>query len=101
MSANQVARVATTKINAELVEPGRTLWEQRIIPAMKAAPGFRHVYVLGDDKTGTVMTISLWDNEANAEAWEKCEAHQTMRNHLASFIKSLPTPDTFHVKLEA
>jgi heme-degrading monooxygenase HmoA len=101
MNANHVARVATAKIPAEMIGPGRTLWEQRIIPAMKAAPGFRHVYVLGDDKSGTVMTISLWDSEAQAEAWEQCEAHKTMRGHLGSLMKSVPTPDTFHVKLES
>jgi heme-degrading monooxygenase HmoA len=101
MSTKQVARVAKSKIHAEKIEEGRILWEQQVIPAMKAAPGFRHVYVLGDDKTGAVMTISLWDTEAHADDWEKCETQCALRNRLAGYVASVPTPETYHVKIEA
>jgi len=101
MTTNQVARVAKTKIQMDKVEAGRVLWERQVIPAMKAAAGFRHVYVLGDDKSGTVMTLSLWDSEAHADAWEKCEAHNSLRHHLGGYVASLPTTETYQVKIEA
>jgi heme-degrading monooxygenase HmoA len=100
VSSKSVARVATSKIHSAKIEAGVMLWEKHVIPAMKAAAGFRHVYVLGDDKAGTVMTISMWDTEAHASAWEKSETQQSLRTKLAEHVTSMPTPEAFHVKLE-
>ncbi len=98
---NGVARIATTTVHSAKIEDGRLHWEQHIIPAMKRAQGFRHLYVLGDDKTNRVTTISLWDSEADAEAWEKSEVQQALRSGLSSAVTSMPTPEVFHIKLEA
>jgi heme-degrading monooxygenase HmoA len=101
MSAVHVARVAQTKVHSKMIEAGVILWEKQVIPAMKSAEGFRHVYVLGDDATHTIMTISLWDSEAAAEAWDNSETQKTLRGHLTEFVTSMPMPETFLVKLEA
>lgn len=101
MSSNHVARVAQTKVHSKMIEAGIILWEHHVIPAMKSAKGFRHVYVLGDDATNTIMTISLWDCEANAEAWERSEVQQALRGQLTEHVTSLPMPELFQVKIEA
>jgi heme-degrading monooxygenase HmoA len=90
-----------TTINPLKVAVGKLFWERTIIPAMKQAPGFRHLYVLGDDKTNTVMTISLWESEAAADAWEKSESQKSLRSGLLEHVSHMPAPQVYQVKLEA
>ncbi|PRX24030.1 hypothetical protein B0G75_12473 [Paraburkholderia sp. BL18I3N2] len=96
-----VARVAMTTVEPGRIESGTLFWLQSIIPAMKQAAGFRHIYVLGDHKTNRVMTISIWDTEADAVAWDNSEIQKSLRGGLSSHVSDLPVPEMFQIKLEA
>jgi heme-degrading monooxygenase HmoA len=94
-----IARVGTTQVHPHKVDEGQRLWEEQIIPAMKKQKGFKNVFVLGDSKTHKVITVSIWESVADAEAWEKCVEQNTLKGKLKDKATSVPKPDVYEVKL--
>jgi heme-degrading monooxygenase HmoA len=61
------ARVITAQTGAEGVGPVVDLAERQL-PAARQRPGFQGFYVLTDEETGKVMTISLWETREQLDA---------------------------------
>ena len=96
-----IARVGITKVHPHKIDEGRQLWEQKIIPAMKKQKGFKNVFVLGDPKTRRVITVSIWESEADAQAWEKSQDQSALKNQLKDKAEAVPTPEHYEVQLFA
>ena len=95
-----IARVASTQIHHDKVEEGTRLWQEHIIPAMRKYKGFKHIYILGDDKTRRVMTISLWENAEDADKWAHSEEIRTFTSRLADKVTHESHVEVFEVKLQ-
>ena len=94
------ARVTTSHVHGQKVEEGKRLWAEQVIPTMKKHKGFRHAYILGDDKTGRMITLSLWDTEADANAWGQCEPQKKLSGQLKDKVKDPMEPELYEIKLE-
>lgn len=94
-----IARVGVTRIRPRDVEASRRLWEDEIIPAMRKHEGFRHLYVLGNDRTNQVITISIWDSEEAAAAWARSDDLRRFKIGLKPYRE--PVPGTFDITLHA
>ena len=96
-----IARVASSKADRKHAEGARQLWEKEIIPAMKKHRGFRNLYVLGDDKNGRVLTISIWDSEEAAKGWDSSEDFRRFRSALGPHVEHVPQPDHYTVEIHS
>lgn len=94
-----IARVASSNAHRDRTEEARQLWEREIIPAMKKHRGFRNVYVLGDEKSGRVLTISIWDSEEAARAWDASDDISRFKQALSKHVEHVPQPDQYTVQL--
>lgn len=64
------ARVITAQAEVDSLDKVVTLAEQQLSGA-KELPGFQGFYLLTDEKTGNVITISLWATREDMEAVAK------------------------------
>lgn len=61
------ARVITAQAGAEGFD-GAVRIAERQLPDARRRPGFRGYYLLGDDSTGRLSIISLWETREHMEA---------------------------------
>jgi heme-degrading monooxygenase HmoA len=63
------ARVIATQATPDQLDAAITLARDQL-PAATGQPGFRGFYLLTDDETGKVMTISLWETREQLDTVE-------------------------------
>lgn len=96
------ARMAMNTVRSEKLDEGKRVWESEIIPAMKSQKGFKNVYVLGNDKEKKIVTISFWETEADADAWEKHPKFGAFKDKAMSMVAGgQGRIDGYDVKLHA
>jgi heme-degrading monooxygenase HmoA len=61
-------KVATVEIAPGKMDEYLRLFQAAQVPAMQAARGFQEARLLTDAHTGKVMSITLWETEADAKA---------------------------------
>jgi heme-degrading monooxygenase HmoA len=44
-------------------------FENNIVSVMKKQKGFKHLYGMGDPQTGKTVLVTIWDSEADLQAW--------------------------------
>jgi heme-degrading monooxygenase HmoA len=59
------ARVATGQIVTGKTDEATRILRDSILPITRQQKGFRGVYVLADRNTGKIISITLWDAEAD------------------------------------
>jgi len=92
------ASVITLQLPVGRTEEAMRLYEERVVPTLKAASGFKSVLVLGAGATGKGYAISTWESQETAEAYEA-----RFRQHAANFANILvgaPTRELLPVILQ-
>jgi len=56
---------------------------EQMLQTLQRLPGFAGLYVLGDRQTGRTIGISLWETEAELDAWEQMRG-SIVRNQAAA-----------------
>jgi heme-degrading monooxygenase HmoA len=65
-------RIVSLKILAGKMEEFKELYLTHSIPALRSAPGCRHVYLLeNDEASDEVFSITIWDSREHAVAYEQ------------------------------
>ncbi|MES1244749.1 MAG: antibiotic biosynthesis monooxygenase [Acidobacteriota bacterium] len=95
-----IARVSSTHVHHDKVEEGTKLWQEQIIPSMKKFKGFKNVYVLGDDKTHRVVTISLWESSEAADRWAQSDEIRGFASRLSEKVTHQAPVEVFEVKVQ-
>ena len=73
----------------------RTL-ENEILPLLRKQKGFKDEITLSNPGSQDAISISLWENKANAEAYNTNTYPQVLKT-LARFIEGTPQVHTFDV----
>ena len=80
------ARVTTVSIQLDKVAEVTRIYNESILPAVKAASGNRGVYLLVDAATGKGMSITVWNTLADGEAYDASGSYREQVAKVAPFF---------------
>ena len=93
------ANVSRVHVQPGKSEEGRTFWQQTMIPTLKQQPGFRSVVVLHDPQSNRGMAVTLWDSQADADAWVNSSALQQATEPARAILIGQPEIEDYNVLL--
>jgi len=82
------ARIVTAQISPDKVAEGLQLWQDSVVPAVKEQKGFKSGRLFVDRKTGKIVTVGLWETEADMQA----TAGAFVQEQLAKFASLFTAP---------
>jgi len=91
------ARVTTVSIQLDKVAETTRIYNESILPAVKAASGNRGVYLLIDSASGKGMSITLWNTQADGESYDSSGAYREQVAKVAPFFAAPPSLATYEV----
>jgi hypothetical protein len=94
------ARVSTLSVPPERMDEARRQIVEQAAPAAKALPGRMKTFWLSDDASGTVVTVSIYQTEADL-ARNRESASSIRRGSARSVGGSVATVREFEVFAEA
>jgi hypothetical protein len=65
------ARVTQFAVNPERLQQGSRAVEDHVIPALRMQAGYNGGLLLGNPENGTVLTVSLWEDEEAMHATDE------------------------------
>ena len=89
------ARVVTSQFQLDKLEEAGQLYRESILPEVRQLPGFKGRMVLGDRSTGKVITLTLWESEADARA--SGEGSAFMQATVAKFAPFYAAPPVIEI----
>ena len=96
------ARIVTAQVSPEKVSEGIKIWKDSVVPAIKAQKGFNSGRMFVDRKTGKVITVGLWETEADMQATGESSAFlQEQLAKFASIFTAPPVVEHYEVAVEA
>jgi heme-degrading monooxygenase HmoA len=93
------ARVTKLQVNPAVQDDALKGYEEKVVPTVKSKKGFRGLYVLTNRKTGTWLTIGLWDSEADALADEQGGHYKERVNMGAEIFTAPPVVEGYDVSI--
>jgi heme-degrading monooxygenase HmoA len=94
------ARVTTVQLRPDTLDASIDLYQQEILPVIKAQPGYQGVYLFTDRASGNGVSITLWTSEADAQAYETSGIYRQLVAKLASNFAAPPTLATYDVSVK-
>ncbi len=91
------ARVTSVSVQPDKVAETTRVYNESILPAIKAASGNRGVFLLIDATTGKGLSITLWDSEADGQAYDTSGAYREQVTKVSSFFSAPPSLTTYEV----
>ncbi|HET8906829.1 MAG TPA: hypothetical protein VFN11_07680, partial [Ktedonobacterales bacterium] len=73
------------------------IYNESILPAVKAASGNHGVYLLIDSASGKGMSITLWNTQADGESYDSSGAYREQVAKVAPFFAAPPSLATYEV----
>jgi hypothetical protein len=65
------ARVSQFAVNPERLQQGSRAVEDHVIPALRMQSGYSGGLLLGNPRSGKVLTVSLWETEQEMHATDE------------------------------
>jgi quinol monooxygenase YgiN len=93
------ARVTTLQIQLGKLDEFLRLFQESIVPAAAAQPGFGGITLMADPRLGKVVAFGLWYTEADLLASEQAY-YQTELGHVAGLLAGPPLREVFEVSLQ-
>lgn len=82
-------RLFQTRMDPDLVEGFKELYENKIIPALQDLPGcVCATLVKNDQGQDEYLSMTLWDSQSHAEAYEKSELFRELLEEAKPFLAS-------------
>ena len=95
------ARMVTAQVSPEKVNEGVQLWKDSVMPAAKAQKGFKSGRLLVNRTTGKIVTVGLWETEADMQATGEGSAYlQEQLAKFATLFTAPPVVDHYEVAVE-
>jgi heme-degrading monooxygenase HmoA len=94
------ARVTTVQLRPDTLDASIGLYQQEILPVIKAQPGNQGIYLFTDRTTGNGVSITLWTSEADAQAYETTGTYRQLVAKLAPNFAAPPTLATYDVSVQ-
>ena len=95
------ARVTRSQILPGKFDEAIRINQDSVAPAAKQQKGFRGMYGLSDRNTGTGITISLWETEADMKACEASGYYQQQLAKFKDFFAAPPVREEYEVTAQA
>ncbi len=96
-----IARVTSVSVQPGNVAEVTRIYNESILPAVKAAAGNRGVFLLIDAANGKGMSITVWNSQAEAEAYDSSGTYREQVAKIASFFAAPPSLATYEVAAQA
>src|SRR5262245_8296713 len=84
------ARVTTVPIQRDKISEATSIYQNDILPIISGTQGCQGAYLLVDPTSGNGMSITMWDNPANAQAYESSGTYQQLVAKLAQYFAGPP-----------
>jgi len=95
-------RLTFVEFQPEKMEEVRRLYHNQVIPAMKEQEGLRFVHLLEClEAEGEAISITAWDNKANADAYERSGLYQELVGKFQPFYTALPELKSYEVTVSS
>ena len=91
------ARVTTVSVQPDKVAETTRVYNESIMPAIKAAAGNRGALLLIDPASGKGLSITLWDSEAAGQAYDTSGTYREQVAKVAPFFSGPPSLETYEV----
>ncbi len=88
------ARLTTRQIEPDRIDEAIGIYRDTVVPAVSQQPGSKGGLVMTDRGTGKVMSISLWETEAELRAYEPSSATDALS-------EGAPVREVYEVGVEA
>ena len=80
-------RLVQMNVNPERLPEMREFYDQKVIPALKAINGCVFASLMrSEEHPGEGISMTLWDNQANAEAYGNSELYRNLIEGIKSFL---------------
>jgi heme-degrading monooxygenase HmoA len=93
------ARVVTSQVSAGKLDEAIKIWKDAVMPAVKSQKGFKNSKLLANRKTGKLMTVALWDSEAEMQATAGAFVQEQLAK-FGSLFSAAPVVEEFEVAAE-
>lgn len=91
------ARVTTVSIQLDKVAETVRIYNESILPAIKAAGGNQGVYLLIDQASGKGLSVTLWNSQADGAAYDSSGTYRELVGKVAQFFAAPPLLATYEV----
>ena len=91
------ARVTTVSVQPNMVAETTRIYNESILPAIKAASGNRGVLLLIDPTSGKGISITLWNLQADGQAYDTSGSYREQVAKVSAFFSAPPTLATYDV----
>ncbi|HEV7127913.1 MAG TPA: antibiotic biosynthesis monooxygenase [Ktedonobacterales bacterium] len=91
------ARVTTVAIDPARAAEATQIYQNNVIPAIQGLKGFKGAYLLQNPATGQGISITMWDSEADGQAYESNGTYREQVAKLAALFTSAPSLATYEV----
>ena len=95
------ARVTAVSVQLDKVAETTRIYNESILPAVKAANGNRGVFLLIDEATGKGLSITVWNTQADGEAYDSSGSYREQVSKVIPFFTAPPSLTTYEVAAQA
>ena len=88
------ARNVSFHLKSNMLSDYTRTFENDVLPLLRRQKGFKDEITLSNPNTAEVIAISLWENKANADAYNT-NAYPEVLKTLSRFIDGTPRVQTF------
>jgi len=94
------ARVTTVSVQPDKVAETTRIYNESILPSIKAANGNRGVFLLIDSASGKGMSITLWNSEADGQMYDSSGSYREQVAKVSQFFSAPPSLATYEVAVQ-
>lgn len=91
------ARVTTVTVQLDKVAEVTRIFNESIIPAVKAASGNHGIFLLINPATGSGFSMSLWHSEADVQAYVSSSGYREQIAKVSQFFAAPPSLANYEV----
>ena len=91
------ARVTTVSDQPDKVAETTRIYNENILPVVKAASGNRGALLLIDAASGHGMSITLWDSAADGQTYDASGSYREQVAKISQFFSAPPSLATYEV----
>jgi heme-degrading monooxygenase HmoA len=90
------ARHVSIRLKSNMFSDFQRTFENEVLPVLRNQKGFKDEITLSNPGSQDVIAISLWENKANAEAYNS-DTYPQVLNTLVRMMDGTPKVQTFEV----
>jgi quinol monooxygenase YgiN len=95
------ACVTTVSVQPDKVAETTRIYNESVVPVIKAANGNRGVLLLVDPASGKSISITLWNSEADGQAYDTSGTYREQVAKISAFFAGPPSLATYEVAAQA